>query len=64
VALTEDLPRHDLTRGQIGTVVEYLEHDGEQALLVEFSDEDGQTLAMVDVRPEHLLPLHRKTDAA
>lgn len=64
VALTEDLPRHDLTRGQIGTVVEYLEHDGEQALLVEFSDEDGQTLAMVDVRADQLLALHRKTDAA
>lgn len=64
VALTEDLPQHDLTRGQIGTVVEHLEHDGEQALLVEFSDEDGQTLAMVDVRADQLLALHRKIDAA
>lgn len=39
VALTEDLPDHKLTRGQIGTVVELLERDGEHALLVEFSDE-------------------------
>jgi hypothetical protein len=31
VALTEDLPEHQLTRGQIGTVVEYLERN---ALLV------------------------------
>jgi hypothetical protein len=39
VALTEDLPDHRLTRGQIGTVVEHLERDGDRALLVEFSDE-------------------------
>ena len=64
VALTEDLPGHKLTRGQIGTVVEYLERDGEQALLVEFSDERGQTYAMVDSRAEQLLVLHRKTEAA
>ena len=64
VALTEDLPGHKLTRGQIGTVVEYLERDGEQALLVEFSDEQGQTYAMVDLKPEQLLVLHRKTEAA
>ena len=61
VALTEDLPDHKLTRGQIGTVVEHLERDGEQVLLVEFSDEQGQTYAMVDSRPEQLLVLHRKT---
>ena len=64
VALTEDLPRHNLTRGQVGTVVEFLEHEGEQAFLVEFCDEDGQTLAIVDLRPGQLLALHRRTDAA
>jgi hypothetical protein len=64
VALTEDLPDHRLTRGQIGTVVEQLERDGERALLVEFSDEQGQTYAMVPVRPEQLLVLHRNTEAA
>lgn len=41
VALTEDLPDESLTRGQIGTVVEPLERDGERALLVEFSDDQG-----------------------
>jgi hypothetical protein len=55
VALTEDLPGHRLTRGQIGSVVEHLERDGERALLVEFSDDQGQTYAMVAVRPEQLL---------
>ena len=64
VALTEDLPAHKLTRGQIGTVVEWLERDGEHALLVEFSDEQGQTYAMVDIRPDQLIVLHRKTEAA
>jgi hypothetical protein len=64
VALTEDLPGHKLTRGQIGTVVEYLEREGEHAVLVEFSDEEGQTHAIVDIRPEHLIVLHRKTEAA
>jgi hypothetical protein len=29
VALIEDVPGHKLTTGQIGTVVEHLEHDGE-----------------------------------
>jgi hypothetical protein len=64
VALTEDLPDQKLTRGQIGTVVEYLEREGEHALLVEFSDEEGQTYAMADIRPGQLMVLHRKTEAA
>ena len=64
VALTEDLPDHRLTRGQIGTVVEHLERDGDRALLVEFSGEQGHTYAMVAVPPELLLVLHRDTEAA
>ena len=64
VALLEDLPDRGLTRGQIGTVVEHLERDGEQALLVEFSDEQGRTYAIIDLRPDQLVVLHRKTEAA
>jgi hypothetical protein len=64
VALTEDLPGEGLTRGQIGTVVEQLDRDGEHGLLVEFSDEEGQTYALAAVRPDQLLTLHRKTEAA
>ena len=64
VALTEDLPEQGLTRGQIGTVVEFLERDGGHALLVEFSDEQGQTYAMTAVRPGQLMVLHRKSKAA
>lgn len=64
VAVLEDLPEHHITRGQIGTVVEALEHEGEQALLVEFSSEDGETYAIVPVKAEKLIELHRSTRAA
>ena len=64
IALTEDIPHRNLTRGQIGTVVEYLEREGEHALLVEFFDEHGQTYAMAELRPDQLIVLHRKTEAA
>ena len=64
VALIEDLPNQDLTRGQIGTVVEFLERGGEEALLVEFSAETGETYAMADLKPDQLLALHRKIEAA
>jgi Domain of unknown function (DUF4926) len=64
VALTDDLPSQKLTRGQIGTVVEHLDESGEQALLVEFSDEQGRTYAMVDLKPDQLIVLHRNIEAA
>jgi hypothetical protein len=55
-----DLPKECLTRGQIGTVVERLSVDGEETLLVEFSDKDGQAYAIVPVEPEQLLLLHQR----
>jgi hypothetical protein len=65
VALVVDLPEQQLTRGQMGTVVEYLRCGNEEAVLVEFSDEDGQAYAMANVRPEQLIVLHRReTEAA
>ena len=64
VALVEDVPSYRLTKGQIGTVVEHLERDGEEALLVEFSDEHGETYAMVDLKPHQLIVLHRNREAA
>ncbi len=64
VALIVDLPEHNLTRGQIGTVVEHLESDGDTAELVEFADTEGQTYAMAPVQPEQLLVLHRRHRAA
>ena len=64
VALMADLPEQQLTRGQMGTVVEYLRSGDENALLVEFSGVDGQTYAMAAVRPEQLIVLHRRETEA
>ena len=65
VALVSDVPEKGLTRGQVGTVVEFLRKDSEEALLVEFSDEQGETYAMADLKPDQLIVLHRRrTEAA
>lgn len=55
VALTADLPEHQLVRGQVGTIVETL---GPDAFEVEFSDDDGQAYAMVALRADQLMVLH------
>ena len=40
VALTQDIPEHNLKRGEVGTVVEILSNG--EAFEVEFSDDNGQ----------------------
>jgi hypothetical protein len=57
VAVTVDLPEHNLRRGEIGTVVELLA-DG-TAFEVEFSDDNGQTYESIGLRPEQLIVLKR-----
>ncbi len=42
VALTEDIPEHDLRHGQVGTVIESLSSD---MFEIEFIDNDGRTYA-------------------
>ncbi len=64
VALVVDLPELQLTRGQMGTVVEYLRSGKEEGLLVEFSDPDGQSYAFAEARPEQLIMLHRRETQA
>jgi len=54
VALTKDLPQHDLSRGQVGTIVEVL---APGVFEVEFCDNDGRTYATLAVRAEQLLVL-------
>jgi hypothetical protein len=56
VALTTDLPKENLWRGQVGTVVEILA-DG-AAFEVEFSDQEGRTYESLGLRPEQLMVLH------
>ena len=56
VALTIDLPKHNLWRGQVGTVVEILARGA--ALEVEFGDRQGRTYESLGLRPEQLMVLH------
>ncbi|HEX9867771.1 MAG TPA: DUF4926 domain-containing protein [Candidatus Tectomicrobia bacterium] len=57
VALTIDVPQHNLHRGEIGAVVEcYTDHTYD----VEFVAQDGYTYALVTLRAEQLIPLREK----
>jgi hypothetical protein len=55
VALTTDLPGLELSRGQVGTVVENL---APGVYEVEFSDNAGRTFASLALKAEQLLVLH------
>jgi hypothetical protein len=61
VALLTDLPTAGLARGQVGTVVDT---SGEDAVLVEFSDDDGRAYAIVRCPAADLLVLHYEPEAA
>ncbi len=55
VALKESLPEHHLLPGQVGTIVELLAPDVYE---VDFSDDQGQTYAMLPLHTSQLLKLH------
>lgn len=61
VALVEDLSRENLCKGQVGTVVELLAPD---TVLVEFSDDDGWTYALLPLKTDQLLVLHYEPSEA
>ena len=61
VALLSDVPAQQLSRGQVGTVVEQL--DGGN-LLVEFSDELGRAYAVAPCPWDELLILHYVPEVA
>lgn len=61
VALTEDLPEHNLHRGQVGTVVEVF-NNGE-AFEVEFADLEGRTYEMLAIEPSKLMVLQYEPEA-
>lgn len=56
VALTVDLPKYNLWRGHVGTVVEILA--GGNAYEVEFCDRDGRTYESLGLRPDQIMVLH------
>jgi hypothetical protein len=57
VVLTKDLPEHGLMRGDIGTVVLLHGHGGYE---VEFMALDGETIAVVSLKPEQVRPVGRR----
>lgn len=59
VALLCDLPDQGLVRGQVGTIVEMLD---DATSLVEFSDDRGETYAIVPCPHDALLVLTAATD--
>jgi hypothetical protein len=61
VALLQDMPERGLARGQVGTVVENL---GEDAALVEFSDDEGRAYAIAPLSYDRLLVLHYEPQTA
>ncbi|MGG6296678.1 DUF4926 domain-containing protein [Leptolyngbya sp. AN02str] len=55
VALMDELPQYRLQIGQVGTIVEHLATDVYE---VDFSDDDGQTYAMLPLHASQLMKLH------
>lgn len=57
VALTVDLPKYKLWRGEIGAVVEVHPKGGYE---VEFVSQDGYTYALITAKKEQLIALRQK----
>ena len=57
VALIMDLPKLNLYRGQVGTIVEEYE---ENAFEVEFIDLNGKTYALETLKASQLMLLHHQ----
>jgi hypothetical protein len=55
VALAVDLPAERLVRGQVGTVVEMLSEGHAE---IEFSDDQGETYALLPLPLDQLIVLH------
>lgn len=55
IALTEDLPQHNLQKGQVGTIVELL---APNIYEIDFSDNNGQTYTQLPLHTSQLLKLH------
>ena len=58
VALTQDVPEHNLKRGEVGTVVEILANG--EAFGVEFSDDNGQMYKCLGFPASQLRILHHE----
>jgi hypothetical protein len=56
VEVVNDLPDEKLTAGMVGTIV-HVFHEPRLAYEVEFSDADGQTVAMLPLTPDQVRPV-------
>lgn len=61
VAILENIEKHGLVVGQVGTVVDFLD---ENVYEVEFCDNNGQTYAILALRSDKLMPLRYSPQAA
>lgn len=61
VALVVDISEHNLSRGQVGTVVELLKNGA--AHEVEFSDRKGRAYKSIGLLPEQFVVLHYEPDS-
>jgi hypothetical protein len=61
VALLQDLPDNNLRRGEVGTIVEHL---APGVWLVEFSDNDGEAYAILELRTDQLMKLYHEPTLA
>lgn len=61
VALIQDLESEGLRRGEVGTVVEVWKNG---VFEVEFSDDAGRAYAFATLRPEQIMKLYFRKDAA
>ena len=55
VALSEDLPKEGLLKGQVGTIVEIL---SDEFFEVEFSNNKGVTYSLLALKSSQLIQLH------
>jgi Domain of unknown function (DUF4926) len=55
VEVVNDLPDEKLTAGMVGTIVHVFD-EPRLAYEVEFSDADGQTVAMLPLTPDQIRP--------
>lgn len=58
VALTCELPKYNLTAGDVGTVV--MVHEGGKGFSVEFANFKGATIVIATVRAEDVRALHER----
>jgi hypothetical protein len=56
VALVTNLQEQNLSKGQVGTIVEILNNGA--AYEVEFADRNGRTFQSLGLRPEQFMVLH------